>query len=73
MRSRGYRRFVAIFVGVLLAFAVVAAILTQDQSMIVMCFVVGALYAIYMIQFVRWEKEYRDKTATEKKSPLMRR
>ena len=73
MKSQGFRRFVAVFVGILLVLAAVLAIVTGDESFIGTALIVAALYVVYMVQFIRKEKEYREKTMTEKKSPLMRR
>lgn len=70
MKSRGFRRFVAVFVGVLLVLAAVFAVVTGDETFIGTALVVAALYAVYMVQFVRREKEEKPK---EKQSPLMKR
>ncbi len=73
MKSIGYRRFVAVFVGILLAIGVVCAVLTGDESLIGMCLAVGVFYAIYMIQFVRKEKELKESNPKARKSPLIKR
>ena len=70
MKSRGFRRFVAVFVGVLLVLAAVFAVVTGDETFIGTALVVAALYAVYMVQFVRREREEKPK---EKQSPLMKR
>ena len=72
MKNQGFRRFVAVFVGILLAFAAVAAVVTKDEAMIGTGLVVAALYAVYMVQFVRKEKELREQSPKQKKSPLIR-
>ena len=73
MKSQGFRRFVAVFVGVVLVAAAVMAVVTEDEKFIVTALLVAALYVFYMIQFVRLEKEYKDKAPKQKQSPLMRR
>ena len=73
MKSQGFRRFVAVFVGVVLVAAAVMAVVTEDEKFIVTALLVAALYAFYMIQFVRLEKEYKEKQPKQTKSPLMRR
>ncbi len=60
----------AVFVGVLLVLAAVFAVVTGDETFIGTALVVAALYAVYMVQFVRREKEEKPK---EKQSPLMKR
>ncbi len=70
MKSRGFRRFVAVFVGVLLVLAAVFAVVTGDETFIGTALVVAALYAVYMVQFVRRERKEKPK---EKQSPLMKR
>ena len=73
MKSQGFRRFVAVFVGILLVLAAVFAVVTGDETFIGTALVVAALYAVYMVQFVRKEKELREKNPKAKESPLMRR
>ena len=73
MKTRGFRRFVAVFVGIVLVAAAVMAVVTEDEKFIVTALLVAALYAFYMIQFVRLEKEYKEKQPKQTKSPLMRR
>ena len=73
MKTRGFRRFVAVFVGIVLVAAAVRAVVTEDEKFIVTALLVAALYAFYMIQFVRLEKEYKEKQPKQAKSPLMKR
>lgn len=73
MKSQGFRRFVAVFVGIVLVAAAVMAILTKDETFIVTALLVAVLYAFYMVQFVRIEKELREKDPKQKVSPLLRR
>ena len=73
MKTRGFRRFVAVFVGIILVLAAVMAVVTEDEKFIVTALLVAALYAFYMVQFVRLEKEYKEKQPKQAKSPLMRR
>ena len=73
MKSQGFRRFVAVFVGVVLVAAAVMAVVTEDEKFIVTALLVAALYVFYMVQFVRLEKEYKDKQPKQVKSPLMKR
>ena len=73
MKTRGFRRFVAVFVGIILVLAAVMAVVTEDEKFIVTALLVAALYAFYMVQFVRLEKEYKEKQPKQAKSPLMKR
>ena len=73
MKSQGFRRFVAVFVGIVLAAAAVMAVVTEDEKFIVTALIVAALYAFYMVNFVRLEKEYKEKQPKQTKSPLMKR
>ena len=73
MRSPGYQRFVAVFVGVLLVLAAVMAAVTGDESMIGTTVAVGGFYAVYMILFLRKEKERRKQKSKKADSPLLRR
>ncbi len=72
MRSPGFQRFVAVIVGILLGLAVLFAIVTKDESLILPTALVAVLYAIYLSVFLKREKERRSKRAAEKKSPLLR-
>lgn len=73
MRNAGFQRFVAIFVGVMLAFGVTAAIITHDDGMIGTAIAVGGLYLVYLVLFFKKEKERREERPKEKVSPLLRR
>ena len=73
MRSAGFRRFVAVFVGCLLLLAVTLAALTGDDGMIGTAAAVGLLYAVYLVQYVRKEKERGGKKQEKIESPLLRR
>ena len=73
MKSQGFRRFVAVFVGIILVLAAVVAVVTGDEKFIVTALIVAALYVFYMVQFVRLEKEYKEKQPKQAKSPLMKR
>jgi membrane associated rhomboid family serine protease len=73
MRSPGYQRFVAVFVGVLLVLAAVMAAVTGDESMIGTTVAVGGFYAVYMVLFLRKEKERRKQKSKKADSPLLRR
>lgn len=73
MSGRGFRRFVAVFVGILLALAVGLAVVTSDESMIGTAAGVGLLYAIYLVQFIRKEKERGEMEKQRIESPLLRR
>ncbi len=73
MKSRGFRRFVAVFVGVLLVLAAVLSVTTGDEAFVGTTLIVAALYAVYMVRFLRLEKERREKDPKQKKSPLLRR
>lgn len=72
MKSQGFRRFVAVFVGILLALGVYYCVITGDESMIGMCAVLGVFYVIYMVKFIRKEKEQREQSSPKKESPLIR-
>lgn len=73
MRSAGFQRFVAGFAGTMLVLGVIVAALTGDESMIGTVAFAGALYAVYMVQFVRKEKERGEKKKEKADSPLLRR
>lgn len=73
MRSAGFQRFVAGFAGLMLALGVVVAAVTGDESMIGTVAFAGALYVVYMVQFVRKEKERGEKKKEKPDSPLLRR
>ncbi len=73
MRSAGFQRFVAGFAGLMLVLGVIVAALTGDESMIGTVAFAGALYAVYMVQFVRKEKERGTKKKEKTDSPLLRR
>ena len=72
MRSPGFQRFVAVIVGILLGLAVLFAIVTKDESLILPTALVAVLYAVYLSVFLKREKERRSKRTAEKKSPLLR-
>ena len=71
--SKGFRRFVAVFVGVLLAAAIVMSVVTGDEGMIASVIAVGLFYAVYLVQFFRKEKEQTGNQKEKNKSPLLRR
>ena len=73
MKSTGYRRFVAVFAGIMLVIGVIAAIVTGDETLVGMCAAVAAFYAFYMYLFIRKEKEMREQNPKQKRSPLMKR
>ena len=73
MRSAGFQRCVAGFAGTMLVLGVIVAALTGDESMIGTVAFAGALYAVYMVQFVRKEKERGEKKKEKADSPLLRR
>ncbi len=72
MQSVGFRRFVAVFVGILLIVAVVICIVTGDEALVGTVLLVAALYAFYLTKLIKKEKELKAKQP-EKKSPLLRR
>ena len=72
MRSPGFQRFVAVIVGILLGLAVLFAIVTKDESLILPTALVAVLYAIYLSVFLKREKERRSTRTAEKKPPLLR-
>lgn len=73
MGNARFQRFVAVFTGILLAVAAVLAVTTGDEGLIGTALLVGALYAVYMVQFTKKEKARRAKQPQESKSPLLRR
>ena len=77
MNSPGFQRFVAGFVGAVLALAVGVAISTGSEEMIGTALAIGAFYAVYMILFLRKEKERRENQRNlgtkPPDSPLLRR
>lgn len=73
MGSGKFQRFVAGFVGVLLVLGVSVAIQTGDESMIGTVALVGALYTVFLIQFVRKNRERGKQKKEQVDSPLFRR
>ncbi len=73
MRSPAFRRFVAIFVGVILILAIVFGISTGDDGMLGLAAGVAGLYAIYLFVFIKKEKEQKKDHPKSQKSPLLRR
>lgn len=72
MQNVGFRRFVAVFVGILLVVAVVFCVVTGDESLIGTVLLLAALYAIYLTKLIKKEKKWKAKQP-ERKSPLLRR
>ena len=73
MGSSGFQRFVAIFVGALLLFAIFVAIVTGDEGMIGTIIAVAIMYVVYLTVLFRKEKERRSRQAKQADSPLLRR
>ena len=73
MRNLSFQRYVAIFVGVLLALAAVAAVVTQDESTVGLTLAALALYGISLSIYLRRKKEMQEKKPKQKESPLLRR
>ena len=77
MRSPGFQRFVAIFVGILLVLDIAFAIYLGDEGLLGSTALLAGAYAIYMVFYLRKEKERRAQGQTGKKkdpeSPLLRR
>lgn len=77
MRSPGFQRFVAIFVGILLVLDAVFAISMGDEGLLRSMALLAGVYTIYMFFFIRKEKERRAQNKIGKQkapeSPLLRR
>ena len=77
MRSPGFQRFVAIFVGILLVLDIALAIYLGDEGLLSSAALLAGVYAIYMFIFLRKEKERKSQGKTDRKkdpdSPLLRR
>jgi len=73
MRSVGFQRFTAAFVGCLLVAAAVLSAVTGDEGMIGTTLAVGGFYAVYLVFFFRKEKERSAKETKKPDSPLLRR
>ncbi len=73
MGSKEFQRFVAGFVGVLVVLGAAVAIQTGDEGMIGTTFAVGGFYAVYLVLFLKKEKERRLKETKKPDSPLLRR
>lgn len=73
MRGAGFQRFVAGFVGCLVVLSAVLSIVTGDESVIGMTLAVGGFYAVYLVVFLRKEKERRAAQTKNPDSPLLRR
>ena len=73
MKSRTFRRFVAIFVGALLVFDLVLIIVTGEENLMLPTLLLSLVYAFYMIIFVRKEKQAKAGEKKQPQSPLMRK
>ena len=72
MRSTGFRRFVAVFVGVVLALALGFGIAMNDESMIGFAAAIAGVYAVYLYFFIKKEKALKS-DPTSRQSPLIRK
>ena len=73
MKNRGFRRFVAIFVGVLLAVDFAVTIAVGDEKMLGMTLAVAGVYAIYLVLYFKREKQDKAGQKDRVKSPLIRK
>lgn len=73
MRGAGFQRFVAVLVGCMVVLSAVMSVVTGDESLIGSTMAVGGFYAVYMVIFLRKEKERRATQSKKPASPLLRR
>ena len=73
MRSQGFRRFVAIFVGVLVVLGWIAMILTGDENLGASVLTLTVLNVVYLVIIVKKAKEQPAKDRKKPESPLLRR
>ena len=73
MRSPGFRRFVAGFVGIVLILAIVFGIVTDDEQMLLTAAAIAGFYVIYLYLFIKKEKEQKMKDPKSRQSPLLRK
>ena len=72
MRSPGFQRFVAVFVGILVVLGLILSLTTQEESLLGTVLATAALYAVYLVIFFRREKQRKSSAPQSKKSPLIR-
>jgi uncharacterized membrane protein YfcA len=74
MNNRGFQLFVLIFGGIILVVGAFCAFMIDDSSTQSMMIGFAVLYIIYVVLFIRKEKQRRKAEKNDKtKSPLMRR
>ena len=73
MRSPGFRRFVVIFVGVMVAIGWIMVIVTGEESLLGSVLVLTALFVIYLAVLVKKRKEEPEPKQQKVDSPLLRR
>jgi uncharacterized membrane protein YfcA len=74
MNNRGFQLFVLIFGGIILVVGAFCAFMIDDSSTQSMMIGFAVLYIIYVVLFIRKEKQRRKAEKSDKtKSPLMRR
>ena len=73
MRSPGFRRFVVIFVGVMVAIGWIMVIVTGEESLLGSVLVLTALFAIYLAVLVKKRREEPEPKQQKVDSPLLRR
>jgi Ca2+/Na+ antiporter len=73
MRSPGFRRFVAVFVGVMVAIGWIMVIVTGEESLFGSVLVLTALFAIYLAVLVKKRREEPEPKQQKVDSPLLRR
>lgn len=71
MRSPGFRRFVAVFVGILLAADGLILLVTKEESMLVSFLGLLLVYGLYLTVCFK-NRPKTEKAKKEKKSPLIR-
>ena len=70
--SIGFRKFIALIVGLILALGIVVAILVEDNNIRVMVALLGVLYVIYVLNLSKRIKEV-DHSKDGADSPLRKR
>ena len=73
MKNKTFRRFVAVFVGLIVVADLVISIVVGDEKMLGMTVLVGLFYALYLRLMIKKEKQEKAGQKNQAKSPLMRK
>ena len=73
MHNRGFQWFVVIMGALILIFGTVGAIRVRDNTTMTLLPIFGILYVLYLILFVKAEKNRKENRDKPKESPLLRK